>query len=322
MSSNEVLRVDDIAKTFRTGFWRKKVEAVRSVSFSIRRGEIFGLVGPNGAGKSTTIKMLLGLVRPDRGEIRLFDQRADDVSLRERLGYLPENPMLYEHLNAIELLDFYGGLFGYAKSKRRERAHELLEMVGLGHALDRPVSGFSKGMKQRAGIAQALINDPDLVILDEPQSGLDPVGRREIRDLVLALRRDGKTILFCSHILPDVQDICDRVAIMNRGEISDIGYLHELIGSGVLYYEIYLRNWKQEHAAKLDAELLEAVQVGELTRLQLAGDADPDRLLARMAELEVRVESFQPHKESLEDVFVRDTSTSAEAAQSTQEVVN
>ncbi len=322
MSNNEVLRVDDIAKTFRTGFWRKKVEAVRSVSFSIRRGEIFGLVGPNGAGKSTTIKMLLGLVRPDRGEIRLFDQRADDVSLRERLGYLPENPMLYEHLNAIELLDFYGGLFGYSKSKRRERAHELLEMVGLGHALDRPVSGFSKGMKQRAGIAQALINDPDLVILDEPQSGLDPVGRREIRDLVLSLRRDGKTILFCSHILPDVQDICDRVAIMNRGEISDIGYLHELIGSGVLYYEIYLRNWKQEHAAKLDAELLEAVQVGELTRLQLAGDADPDRLLARMAELEVRVESFQPHQESLEDVFVRDTSTSAGAAQSTQEVVD
>jgi ABC-2 type transport system ATP-binding protein len=307
MSTETVLEITDIAKTFRTGFWRKKVEAVRQVSFSIYPGEIFGLVGPNGAGKSTTIKMLLGLVRPDRGEIRLFGEQIDDVSLRERIGYLPENPMLYEHLNAVELLDFYGGLFGYGKKRRRERAEELLEMVGLSHALERPVSKFSKGMKQRAGIAQALVNDPDLVILDEPQSGLDPVGRREIRDLVLELRKEGKTILFCSHILPDVQDICDRVAVMHHGEIVDIGFLHELIGSGTLYYELYVRNWQEEHADALGEAVLEVLPVGELTRLQLASDVETETILEKLAGLHVQVESFQPHKESLEDVFVRDT---------------
>jgi ABC-2 type transport system ATP-binding protein len=307
MSADTVLEVNDIAKTFRTGFFRKRVEAVRSVSFSIRRGEIFGLVGPNGAGKSTTIKMLLGLVRPDSGDIRMFGQRADDVSLRNRLGYLPENPTLYQHLNAVELISFYGGLFGMSKSERRERGSQLLEMVGLSHALDRPVSNFSKGMKQRAGIAQALINDPDLVILDEPQSGLDPVGRREIRDLVLELRRSGKTILFCSHILPDVQDICDRVAVMHRGEIKDIGFLHELIGSGILYYELYVRDWQDEHRELLGASVVEIVAVGELTRIHLDGDADQEQIIQRLTSEGVRVESLQPHKESLEDVFLRDT---------------
>src|SRR5690554_2429303 len=158
MSSEVVLEINNIAKTFHTGFFRKKVHAVRSVSFEIQRGEIFGLVCPNGAGKSTTIKMLLGLVRPDRGEIRMFGQPInDDVSLRNRIGYLPENPMLYEHLNALELLDFYGGLFGLSRRDRRARSLELLELVGLSHTLDRPVSKFSKGMKQRAGFAQALI---------------------------------------------------------------------------------------------------------------------------------------------------------------------
>lgn len=305
MSSEVVLEINDIAKTFRTGFFRKKVPAVRAVSFAIQRGEIFGLVGPNGAGKSTTIKMLLGLVRPDRGEIRMFGQPIDDVSLRNRIGYLPENPMLYEHLNAVELLDFYGGLFGLSRQKRRARSLELLELVGLSHALDRPVSKFSKGMKQRAGIAQALINDPDLIILDEPQSGLDPLGRREIRDLVLSLRKSGKTILFCSHILPDVQDICDRVAMMNRGEVENIGFLHELVGSETLYYELYLRNWRPELAQLLGESALEIVQVGELTRVQLDGRSEPETIINTLSAEGVQVESLQPHKESLEDVFVR-----------------
>ncbi|WP_168210391.1 ABC transporter ATP-binding protein [Persicimonas caeni] len=296
-----------MAKTFRTGFFRKRVRAVKSVSFTIHHGEIFGLIGPNGAGKSTTIKMLLGLVRPDRGSISMFGQTADDVSLRDRIGYLPENPMLYEHLTAVELLDFYGGLFGMPKRKRRERSAELLELVGLSHALDRPVAKFSKGMKQRAGIAQALINDPDLVILDEPQSGLDPVGRHEIRDLVLQLRRSGKTILFCSHILPDVQDICDRVAVMHRGELKDVGFLHELIGTETLYYEVYVGGWRNAHRELLEDALMEVVPVGDLTRLQLSGDTEPEQILRTFAEVGVRVESLQPHKESLEDVFMRDT---------------
>jgi len=306
MSSEVVLEINNIAKTFHTGFFRKKVHAVRSVSFEIQRGEIFGLVGPNGAGKSTTIKMLLGLVRPDRGEIRMFGQPInDDVSLRNRIGYLPENPMLYEHLNALELLDFYGGLFGLSRRDRRARSLELLELVGLSHTLDRPVSKFSKGMKQRAGIAQALINDPDLVILDEPQSGLDPLGRREIRDLVLELRKSGKTILFCSHILPDVQDICDRVAMMYQGEVKNSGFLHELISSETLYYELYVRNWRGELAPMLGDSALEIVQVGELTRIQLDGASEPEAIINMLSAEDVQIESLQPHKESLEDVFLR-----------------
>lgn len=304
MSDQVVLEIDDIAKTFYTGFWRKKVRAVRSVSFSIQRGEIFGLVGPNGAGKSTTIKMLLGLVRPDRGQIKMFGEPIDNVGLRDRLGYLPENPMLYEHLNALELLDFYGGLFGMSKKQRRERSLELLERVGLSHALDRPVAKFSKGMKQRAGIAQALINDPDLVILDEPQSGLDPIGRREIRDLVLELRKSGKTILFCSHILPDVQDICDRVAVMHHGEVRDIGFLHELVSSQTLYWELYMRNWREDCADLLSEWATEIIQIGELTRVQLKSEAKPEEIIERLGARGVKIESLQPHKESLEDVFI------------------
>lgn len=305
MSNEFVLEINDIAKTFHTGFWRKKVHAVRSVSFSIQPGEIFGLVGPNGAGKSTTIKMLLGLVRPDRGEIRMFGEPIADVSLRNRIGYLPENPMLYEHLNAVELLGFYAGLFGLTGQKKRERIEELLERVGLSHALDRPVAKFSKGMKQRAGIAQALINNPDLVILDEPQSGLDPIGRREIRDLVLDLRRSGKTILFCSHILPEVQDICDRVAVMHHGEVKNIGFLHELVSSETLYFELYVRNWRAELAEVLGTTAIDIIQVGELTRIQLDGKAEPEEVIKQLSAKGVQIESLQPHKESLEDVFVR-----------------
>lgn len=307
MTSEAVLEVEGLAKTFRVGFFRKRVHAVRSVDFGIDRGEIFGLVGPNGAGKSTTIKMLLGLLRPTKGRIRLFGERADDVETRKRIGYLPENPTLYEYLDIRKLLHYYGRLFGYSKKHRDERTDELIELVGLSHAGTRPISKYSKGMKQRAGIAQALINDPDLVVLDEPQSGLDPIGRREIRDLILDLRKEGKTILFCSHILPDVQAICDRVAVMNEGEVMDIGYIHELISEDIQYYELYVRHWSDEVAYEFDDILLDAVEVGQLTRLQLHGDNDPDDLINALKKHGIEIESLEAHRESLEDVFVRDT---------------
>ncbi|MBA2663815.1 MAG: ABC transporter ATP-binding protein [Bradymonadaceae bacterium] len=302
-----VLQLENVSKTFRIGFFRKKVEAVRQVSFEIQRGEIFGLVGPNGAGKSTSIKMITGLLQPDSGEVRVFGESVANVALRKRIGYLPENPVLYEHLKAPELLDFYGGLVGLSKKVRRKRAQELLELVGLGDALDRPIGKFSKGMKQRAGIAQALINDPELVILDEPQSGLDPIGRREIRDLVVELRRQGKTILFCSHILPDVEDICDRVALIHQGTVVEVGFLHELIGTDVLRYEIFARGWSDELSTALGDAIEEIVAVGEVRRLTLRGDVDLDDALATITRLGARVESLQPHRENLEDIFVRDT---------------
>ncbi|MFU8806976.1 MAG: ABC transporter ATP-binding protein, partial [Bradymonadaceae bacterium] len=218
-------------------------------------------------------------------------------------------PMLYEHLKAMELMDYYGGLMGLSKRERRKRGGELLERVGLGHALDRPVSKFSKGMKQRAGIAQALINDPELVILDEPQSGLDPIGRREIRDLVVDLRRQGKTILFCSHILPDVQDICDRVALIHQGEVVEVGFLHELVGSKILRYELFARGWKDDLTTSLGDAVQEIFAVGDVRRVELKGNIDLEKILAMVSKHGAQIESLQPHKENLEDIFIRDTKT-------------
>ena len=305
--SEPVLRIQALQKTYRVGFFRRRVEAVRDVSFSIEPGEVFGLVGPNGAGKSTTIKMITGLVKPDAGSIELFGESIANVETRARMGFLPENPNLYEHLKAQELMTFYGGLLGLSIRVSRARGRELLELVGLGDALDRPVSKFSKGMKQRAGIAQALLGDPDFVVLDEPQSGLDPVGRREVRDLVVELRRQGKTILFCSHILSDVEDICDRVALIHRGEIVEIGYLHELIDGKILHYELFARKWPDELTATLGDAVEELFEIGELRRVVLRGDIDLEKTLAVIGQAGARIESLQPQKERLEDIFIRDT---------------
>jgi ABC-2 type transport system ATP-binding protein len=309
-NDDEVLRLQDVSKTYRTGFFRKKIEAVKSVSFHINRGEIFGLIGPNGAGKSTTIRMTLGLTKPDRGQIELFGSPADTVHLRSRLGYVPENPQLYEHLKALEMMDFYGRLFGLPRRERAEKSRELLSLVGLGNALDRPISKFSKGMRQRAGIAQALINDPELIILDEPQSGLDPIGRREIRDLILELRRQGKTVLFCSHILPDVEDICDRVALIDKGKIRESGYLHELVKDSTLFHELLVRGDLSAVVEALPSNLgvSDAIEIGELVRIQLEPDADLQKILGRLSDSSFAVESVRAHKESLQDVFLRDTS--------------
>ncbi|RAL22776.1 ABC transporter ATP-binding protein [Lujinxingia litoralis] len=313
MTEDLVLDVQDVAKTYRVGFFRKRVEAVRSVSFQIRRGEIFGLVGPNGAGKSTTIKMITGLVRPDRGQVRLFGMPVTHTAARARMGFLPENPNLYPHLKARELMRYYGGLLGLSLAESDRRAEQLLGQVGLSHALDRPISKFSKGMKQRAGIAQALLGDPEFVVLDEPQSGLDPIGRREIRDLVVELRRRGKTILFCSHILPDVEEICDRVALVHRGRVRETGFIHELLDPKILRYELFARGWSDELNQQLGPRLLHHFDVGDVARVDLRGDIDLEETLQLIARAGARVESLQPQKQRLEDVFIRDTNDAGEA---------
>jgi ABC-2 type transport system ATP-binding protein len=211
-------------------FWgRQKKTALRALNIEIRKGEIFGLLGPNGSGKTTTIKLLLGLLFPTDGDALVFGQPAADVRKNERIGYLPEESYLYRFLNAEETLDFYGRLFDLSPSVRRERAAELIRKVGLEADRKRTLREYSKGMRQRIGLAQALINDPDLVILDEPTSGLDPLGAKWMKTLIVGLRNQGKTVIMCSHRLEDVQDVCDRIAILNEGELQSYGDVKTLL---------------------------------------------------------------------------------------------
>jgi ABC-2 type transport system ATP-binding protein len=231
MSDPAILNIENLKKTFRIGFLRKRIEAVRGVSFSVNQGEILGLIGPNGAGKTTTIKCVLQLIMPSEGQIQIFGADASSRHVRQQVGYMPENPYIYQYLKPLEFLDLCGRLAGMDGPSRRKRAQELVERIGLAHATDRFIGKFSKGMMQRIGLAQALIHNPSFVILDEPMSGLDPIGRAEVRSLILEQRTAGKTLLFTSHILSDVETLCDRVVIMNQGLVSLEGSLQSLLAS-------------------------------------------------------------------------------------------
>jgi ABC-2 type transport system ATP-binding protein len=226
-----VVSVRGLTKVFKDFWGRSKARAVDNVNFEIRRGEVFGLLGPNGSGKSTTVKMLLGLLYPTKGHIEVFNHSPRHVATKSRIGYLPEESYLYRYLNSHETLDFFGNLFRLPGEEREKRAGQLLEMVGLSQTRTRVVGEFSKGMQRRIGLAQALINDPDLVILDEPTAGLDPIGCREVKDLIVALARRGKTIILSSHLLSDVEDVCDRVVIYYGGKIQAMGTLKELLAT-------------------------------------------------------------------------------------------
>jgi ABC-2 type transport system ATP-binding protein len=228
-SSDVVIETHNLTKVYRDFWGRQKVRALKALDMEVRKGEIFGLLGPNGSGKSTTIKLLLGLLFPTAGRALVFDKDAADVSKNERIGYLPEESYLYKFLNAEETLDFYGRLFNMPASLRRERAAKLIDLMELGWAKRRQLKEYSKGMARRLGLAQALINDPELVLLDEPTSGLDPIGTRKMKDLILSLRDRGKTILMCSHLLADVQDVCDRIAILHQGELRELGRVDALL---------------------------------------------------------------------------------------------
>jgi ABC-2 type transport system ATP-binding protein len=226
-----VIAVRGLTKVFKDFWGRAKARAVDNVNFEVRRGEVFGLLGPNGSGKSTTVKMLLGLLYPTKGHIEVFNHSPRHVATKSRIGYLPEESYLYRYLNSYETLDFFGNLFRLPGGERDKRAEQLLEMVGLSQTRTRAVGEFSKGMQRRIGLAQALINDPDLVILDEPTAGLDPIGCREVKDLILALARRGKTVILSSHLLSDVEDVCDRVVIYYGGKIQAMGTLKELLAT-------------------------------------------------------------------------------------------
>ena len=224
-----VIKTENLTKVYTDLLGREKVLALDSLDLEVRQGEIFGLLGPNGSGKTTTVKLLLGLLFPTMGSATVLGQPVTDVTVKSRIGFLPEESYLYRFLNAEETLDFYGQLFDLPKALRRERTDRLIKQVGLDHARKRPLKQYSKGMSRRIGLAQALVNEPELLFLDEPTTGLDPIGTREMKDLVLALRDQGKTILLCSHLLADVQDICDRIAILSQGVLRVTGSVRDLL---------------------------------------------------------------------------------------------
>jgi ABC-2 type transport system ATP-binding protein len=224
-----VVATQSLSKVYRDFWGREKVRALKALDLEIRRGEVFGLLGPNGSGKTTTMKLLLGLLFPTRGKALVFGREATDVAKNERIGYLPEESYLYRFLNAEETLDFYGRLFDMPAATRMQRAAELIDKVGLTWAKRRPLKEYSKGMTRRIGLAQALINDPELVLLDEPTSGLDPIGTREMKDLIIELKERGKTVIMCSHLLADVQDVCDRIAILHQGDLKELGRVESLL---------------------------------------------------------------------------------------------
>ena len=228
-SDNVIVETRNLSKVYRDFWGRQKVRALKALDLEVRRGEIFGLLGPNGSGKTTTIKLLLGLLFPTSGQALVFGKDATDVSKNERLGYLPEESYLYRFLNAEETLDFYGRLFDMPASVRKQRIPELIDLLDLGWAKRRQLKEYSKGMARRIGLAQALINDPELILLDEPTSGLDPIGTRDIKDLILKLKSQGKTVIMCSHLLADVQDVCDRIAILHQGELKELGRVDSLL---------------------------------------------------------------------------------------------
>jgi ABC-2 type transport system ATP-binding protein len=305
MTSETILEVHDLHKTFKIGFFRKRIEAVSGLSFDVRRGEIFGFVGPNGAGKTTAIKMMLQLIYPDRGGVKIFGTPAGDPAARQRLGYLPENPYIYTYLRPLEFLDLCGRLTHMDRRKRTQRSHELVERLGLAHALDRPIGRFSKGMMQRLGVCQALLHEPELLILDEPFSGLDPIGRKDIRDLLLDQRAQGKTLLFTSHVLSDVEMLCDRVAIVQRGTLVAYGAIHELLRPEVRRVELELSGVSDALRAQLAQQATSLRELHQRLGVVVEGDAKVPEILKLALAQGAQVLSVIPHRETLEDLFVR-----------------
>ena len=303
-----IVQFDHVAKSLPYGFWLRRKPVLRDVTLSVRRGEVYGFLGPNGAGKTTSMKCLLGLLTPDQGSIKIFGRPGSEPCARQKLGYLPEQPYFYPHLTGRELIEYFGRLFGLPAAIRRQRTDDLLERVGMGSKADVPIRQYSKGMLQRIGLAQALINDPELVILDEPMSGLDPIGRREIKDIILELKAKGSTVFFSSHILADAEALCDRVGLLFNGHILRESAVDELLEERVRYWEAACENLQP---AALPGFSPRTEQGGRLYfRFDDADHLDRWADLVRRAG--GRVVLVSPHRLTLEEYFVDAVSTDAQ----------
>lgn len=301
VASTAVLQVENLYKSYKLGFIPRRYPVLKGISFSVYKGEIFGYLGPNGAGKTTTLKCILGIIFPDTGEIKLFGLPHLSLKAKEKIGYLPENPYFYEYLTAREFLNFYAQLFSNDRFATKEKIAELLHLVGLEKAADLQLRKFSKGMLQRIGLAQALINDPELVFLDEPLGGLDPIGRKELRDVIVNLRDKGKTVFLCSHILQDIEMICDRVAIIVGGRLVAQGSLPELISEKILFTEITLSGLPRETLVGLG----EFVSIrGDRALIKVFDEKKIDEILELVKEKKGKIHSLVPRTETLEDIFV------------------
>ncbi len=300
-----VIETRNLTKVYRDFWGRQKVRALNALDLDVRRGEIFGLLGPNGSGKTTTIKLLLGLLFPTSGQAMVLGRDATDVSKNQRIGYLPEESYLYRFLNAEETLDFYGRLFNMPRQLRRQRTYDLIEQVKLGWAKRRQLKEYSKGMTRRIGLAQALINDPELLLLDEPTTGLDPIGIREMKDLILDLRKQGKTILMCSHRLDDVQDVCDRIAILHQGELKELGRVDALLK---------VRDVTEIHATRLSTQACEEVkQVIERHGGQVLSIGNPTATLEELFVKIIRESEAHPGRRIRADQHEADESGNGHA---------
>ena len=304
MSRDEIVSVEALIKDVRPGFGLRRKRVLHDISFRVREGEIFGFVGPNGAGKTTTLKVLMGLIRPTSGRARVLGHDVSETAFRRHVGFLPENPYFYDYLTARETLDFYAKLCGVTRKTRGQRIEALLEQVGLSHAADSRIRTYSKGMQQRVGIAQALVHDPSVVFLDEPMSGLDPIGRKDIRDLVLRLRAQGKTVFMNTHILHDVEMVCDRVAIIVKGRIRYEGSIEEFALAGERQTDVLVASLPAEAGSMLEERFGAALRpVGDRIEVRVH-EKEVDRLLSALLSVEAQVISVTPHRASLEHIFL------------------
>jgi ABC-2 type transport system ATP-binding protein len=300
------LATHQLTKDYAVGFWRRRpYRALDNLTLAVEPGEVFGFLGPNGAGKTTTLKLLLQLVFPTSGQAELLGRPAGDPSAKRRIGYLPENPFFYDHLTAEELLTYFAALFGLNGPDRRRRVAALLDEVGIGGERRLQLRRFSKGMLQRVGIAQALINEPELVILDEPMSGLDPLGRREVRSLILKLRDRGSTVFFSSHVLSDAEALCSRVAILAKGRLVTAGRLTDMLAFQIRGWELVVAGAPDRLVNRLEAQAHRLVKIGDgRYSVELPADPPPDSLLSELRAAGATLVSLNPVRETLEDFFV------------------